>query len=380
MRAAQAYGDRVPLSLCVVHNNVDDRSAIGRIARWAARTGLEAGWRVSVVARDLDPALHGEVEWLRLYVPPRLHLVQWLAARSTIRRALRGRRFDVVQVYQPQVAALADVWHCQYLSREAWATGSVPRGGDARAVVQRTELRGVLAAEDAYLRRLGAGTLVAFCSHELRRAYHRHYGAPPREAVLPNPGPAPVTVTAAERDAARQALVPHAGRRLVVGYLGGVDDRKGYRELCDAVAADDRLVLMFAGPRSERFTDRRLGDRLRVLGNLADVGPFFAAIDVLAVPSRFEPYGVVVNEAAAHGVPVLVTPNVGCAGDVLAAGFGGSWSPGEPLHDRAAALVASGCGALGRPFAAQRSEAGLAADLRAVWESVLGASRMAGAG
>ena len=98
-----------------MHNNVDGASSIGKIAGWAVRTALSDGWRVTVVARDLDDELRPHVDWRPLYVPPRIHAVQWAAARPTIKRAMGGDSYDIVHVFQAQVAALADVYHVEYL-------------------------------------------------------------------------------------------------------------------------------------------------------------------------------------------------------------------------------------------------------------------------
>src|SRR4051812_1647014 len=87
------------------------------------RTALTAGWRVSVVAKFLDESLHDDVEWLRLYVPPRLFFVQWATARHFIRQALGARAFDVVHAHQPQVASLSDVFQCHFLTRVAHERG-----------------------------------------------------------------------------------------------------------------------------------------------------------------------------------------------------------------------------------------------------------------
>ena len=43
--------------LVVVYNNIDQRSAIGKLAMWATQVALEADYEVIAVARDLDPAL-----------------------------------------------------------------------------------------------------------------------------------------------------------------------------------------------------------------------------------------------------------------------------------------------------------------------------------
>ena len=100
---------------------------------------------------------------------------------------------------------------------------------------------------------------------------------------------------------ARQSMVPGDFKGLVVGYLGGVQRRKGYQRLIPAIEADPDLFLLMAGPYSGGFTVPSLGSRYRCLGILDDLAPFYAACDVLVVPSLFEPLGLVAFEAAARG-------------------------------------------------------------------------------
>lgn len=104
-----------------------------------------------------------------------------------------------------------------------------------------------------------------------------------------------------------------------------MDDRKGWRELVDGIAAAPETFLLFAGTRSQEFTDNRVMGRCRAVGYVKELTPFFAACDVLAVPSRFDPYALVVTEAAARGVPSITTPMVGIQREVLRYGAGVSW-------------------------------------------------------
>jgi glycosyltransferase involved in cell wall biosynthesis len=50
----------------------------------------------------------------------------------------------------------------------------------------------------------------------------------------------------------------------------------------------------------------------------ADVVKAYVAGDLCALPSRFEPWGLVVNEALACGLPAVVSSAVGCADDLIA--------------------------------------------------------------
>lgn len=53
----------------------------------------------------------------------------------------------------------------------------------------------------------------------------------------------------------------------------------------------------------------------------------YTAADVLVVPSTWETWGLVVNEAMACGVPAIVTDGVACAGDLVIAGQTGEVFP-----------------------------------------------------
>jgi glycosyltransferase involved in cell wall biosynthesis len=91
---------------------------------------------------------------------------------------------------------------------------------------------------------------------------------------------------------------------------------------------------------------------------------------VLAVPSHFEPFGLVVLEAASTGVPVVVTPGVGAAPLVADHEAGVVWGSDEPLAEALARLAALPGG--GRTGAAALAAA-LAVDrIEADWLRVLG--------
>ena len=86
-------------TLCMIHEVIRRDNAIGKVAMAGVQIALEAGYRVTVVAKVLDPTLHGDVEWLPLYVPPRLFFVQWVTARRFIRRALGLSQEDFAARY-----------------------------------------------------------------------------------------------------------------------------------------------------------------------------------------------------------------------------------------------------------------------------------------
>lgn len=326
-------------TLCMVHEGIGNYGAIARVAMSGVRQALEAGWEVSVVAERLDESLQQQVEWLKLYVPPKVFLVKWVVARAMITRAMGGRQWDVVHVHQPQVASLADVMQCHYLTRAAYNYDCLESGDSLHSWLTRVQELQVMRVEDGYFRRWNPRTRMLFDSALTQREFSRMYGAPPRQDVLLYPFPPARTPDAAERAEARRKLV---GDRpgLVVGYLGGIQHRKGYTRLVDASRQDPGLVLMMGGQFTERFSDPSLGDRLVALGLVEDIATFYAACDVFVVPSLFEPFGLVAFEAAARGVPVIATAEVGALPHLVEYGAGCAWDPGEPLGPLARRMAA----------------------------------------
>lgn len=57
--------------------------------------------------------------------------------------------------------------------------------------------------------------------------------------------------------------------------------------------------------------------------NQTEIPEFYALADVLALPSAYEPWGLVINEAMCFGLPVITSDKVGAAGDLVKEGENG---------------------------------------------------------
>jgi glycosyltransferase involved in cell wall biosynthesis len=107
---------------------------------------------------------------------------------------------------------------------------------------------------------------------------------------------------------------------------------KGLDVLLRAVAAadDPRLVLVVAGEGPERGALSDLADELSIRLVLAGdvdwerIVELYVAADVFALISEREPWAVVVNEAAACGLPLVLSDRVGAAHDLLRDGENGA--------------------------------------------------------
>jgi glycosyltransferase involved in cell wall biosynthesis len=76
--------------------------------------------------------------------------------------------------------------------------------------------------------------------------------------------------------------------------------------------------------------------------NQSELPAYYAAADVLVLPSESETWGLVVNEAMACGLPAIVSDAVGCAPDLIEEGKTGFTYPVgdvDALAGRLAALA-----------------------------------------
>lgn len=84
-------------------------------------------------------------------------------------------------------------------------------------------------------------------------------------------------------------------------------------------------------------------DGVRFVGfrNQSELPRFFELSDVFVLPSRHEPWGLIVNEAMAAGLAVIVSDNVGCARDLVRNGHNGFVVPVDDVDALCAALQAA---------------------------------------
>lgn len=132
-------------------------------------------------------------------------------------------------------------------------------------------------------------------------------------------------VSAEERAAARQQLgiAPERKIAIFVGALGA-DERKGFdllfdawRGLCADPEWDADLLVAGDGPVLEQWRARTaeagLEKRIQMLGFRRDVPVLLAAADVLVSPTRYEPYGLNLQEAYCRGLTVIMSKQTGIA-------------------------------------------------------------------
>lgn len=152
--------------------------------------------------------------------------------------------------------------------------------------------------------------------------------------------------------------LPEPGERLQIGAYGRFCEQKGFDVLIAAFRKGwfPNCDLVLGGFGEDKLRLRALAGNcpaIRFTGKVDDVATFLQSCDVIAVPSRWEAYGMVANEAREAGRPIMVAPVDGLieqaadAGQVvdftdeasIEAALGTMWSAN--LHDIAREARAS---------------------------------------
>ncbi len=107
----------------------------------------------------------------------------------------------------------------------------------------------------------------------------------------------------------------------MIGALGRFVPRKGFSDLLDALALLAARGYRFeariggSGPEEKALktlaAHRHLTDQVRFPGWVEDKRAFFGALDLFCVPSREEPFGIVVLEGMAHARATIATDAAG---------------------------------------------------------------------
>jgi len=157
------------------------------------------------------------------------------------------------------------------------------------------------------------------------------------------------TLARAPKAAAPDAPAPEPQAPVFL-YVGRLSEEKGLDTLLEAFARllpsmpFATLRLAGSGPMDERLRERvgalRLDGAVMLLGSVngAALEAEYDRATCLVLPSYSEPWGLVVNEALAHGCPAVVSDNCGCVPELVCERQTGLVVPPRDVSALAAAL------------------------------------------
>jgi glycosyltransferase involved in cell wall biosynthesis len=203
-----------------------------------------------------------------------------------------------------------------------------------------------LAAKSLFFRLLGSGIAAVLPIGTVNSHYWTHYfGSSVPQFLMPyavnNEYFAQLAEAAAPREQELRAELRLSPERPVILFASKLQARKHADHLLGAYcnfianrAPQDRPYLVIVGDGEQRAAlearTQELGlDGVRFAGfrNQSKLPRFFQLADVFVLPSRHEPWGLIVNEAMAAGCPVIVSTDVGSHADLITDGIEGCVFP-----------------------------------------------------
>jgi glycosyltransferase involved in cell wall biosynthesis len=269
---------------------------------------------IVMISRDLGDDLKPFVEWRRIRVPARPAPLRFTTFYARAGLELRRTRADLVHTLGalvPNRADLASVHFCHAAFQASSfyrLEGRVPFSRRVNTRIARS--LGLAAERWSYTGRI---PILATVSEGVAREVCRHY---PNATVRVTPNGVDLQRFRPDpdnRSAVRREQRTNEGD-VVALFVGGDWDRKGLGIAIQALAhvRRRRLYLWVVGRGDEeRFHQEaaRLGvaDRVRFLGPRLNTERYYQGADIFVLPSGYEAFPLVLLEAAASGLPPVVT-------------------------------------------------------------------------
>ena len=199
-----------------------------------------------------------------------------------------------------------------------------------------------LGTKSAFFKLLGKGIAAVLPIGTVNAAYWTHYfGASVPQFLMPyavnNGYFAELAAAAAPREQELRAELELSPNRPVILFASKLQQRKHADHLLEAYSRfivdrtpEQRPYLVVVGDGEQRAQLEAYAHHLNLedvrfagFRNQSELPRFFQLADVFVLPSRHEPWGLIVNEVMASGCPVIVSTDVGCHADLITDGVEG---------------------------------------------------------
>jgi UDP-glucose:(heptosyl)LPS alpha-1,3-glucosyltransferase len=289
------------------------RGGIERVIYECAKYLSERGHEVTVFASRYEPC-GGPIRYHHIPTSCIVRRLEPLAFHRACTRAMLETQFDVHGAFGIDCPMGGVFWvgtvHAAWVEkakalRSRWSlAGWKQRLNPLHAMLLRLEKRHY--RPESYRRFI-------VMTEDVKGDLYRYYGVPPEHVELVPGGYAPSEFNLNRTRELRQAMRKELGfaqEDKVIVFVANELQRKGYCTLLRAVDSmeDARLKILVAGRMAPSPHPR-----VKYFGSTSEVARCYAAADVLALPTLYEAWGLVIIEAMATGLPVLTSRLAGAS-------------------------------------------------------------------
>lgn len=314
--------------LAVVFPAANTRGGVERVALQVVEH-FAGSKPTAFVGEELQEGASAAIRFRQVRTPPGSTFARPRRFRDAAALVLQASQYEVLLSFGVNCPP-GDVYWVQSVHRAWLESGStvrfrgVPVPSNVRRLLPRHRV--LLDLEREYFTAHRPRAILCTSQREVDDL-HRLYGVPLDVLhVVPNgfDGSRFNLETRARYRAAIRAELGMANEDISMLFVVNELHRKGFAVLLQAAAqvADPRLRIDIVGrvspqPYRSQIERLRLGPRVHWHGPTPQVERIMAAGDVLVLPTQYEPFGLVIVEALATGLPVITTALAGAAPAVV---------------------------------------------------------------
>jgi len=311
------------MKIGIVIRRLHTHGGTERRTRELLRYLLEAGHEVHLFAEEWESKLAQGLICHRIYT---IKAARWLKALSFALLAARAtRKYDLdlvhsqARTYADDLATLGGACHADYLDHFLAGLPPLRRAWERNHPFNRI----TMALEKAQYRR--CARLILNSNLAVQGLLRYFPWAEPKCRIIYNGvDPDFFRPDAETRAALREKLQVKENHPVVFLFVGSGFERKGLSEFLRAFAlvrerysaCEMQGIVVGRGDIDlyrAQAADLGIDGQVVFAGAVAHTRPFYCAADVFVLPTRFDPYANVTNEALACGLPVITTRTNGAS-------------------------------------------------------------------
>jgi glycosyltransferase involved in cell wall biosynthesis len=299
---------------------------------------LHRGFWVTVIARRCELPSHPRLRSIRVRVPRRpfsLMYPMFFVVGSLVVHRYRDGLLHTTGAVVANRADLSTVHFCHHGFEAAGGTPRISHAGLVYRLNAAAAARMSRIAERYCFRRARTRHLVSVSNGVARELEDLLGVARARVTVIPNGVDRVGFASDPQARAETRARLGFTDRDLVAIFVGSEWERKGLRFAVDGVARTEHWQLLVLGQGDEKAhrqfaANRNAARRVHFLGARPSPHPYYAGADAFLLPTSYEAFPLVSLEAAASGLPLLIS-RVSGVEELIDDGVNGWFVDRDPL-------------------------------------------------
>jgi glycosyltransferase involved in cell wall biosynthesis len=307
------------MKLCIVTHRVVIGDGQGRVNYEVAWEAIRRGHHVTLLASSVDPELqqHSQVNWI--FIPVKGYPTQLLREMAFSMQSgswlhKHQSEFDLIKVNGAITWARGDV-NAVHFVHSSWLRSPVNRSEQHRSLRSTYNWFYTALNADWEKKAFSQAKAIVAVSKQVETEL-LEIGVPPERIRVILNGVDLQEFSPGEAKRQTWGLPENVTLALFAG--NAQTPRKNLDTVLRALAQVPELHLVIAGTTTgttypQLVASLDLSKRVHFLEHRTDVPTLMKAVDFLVFPSRYEPFGLVVIEAMASGLPVVTAATTGAA-------------------------------------------------------------------